>query len=190
MRSTERMETRLQRVEMHEFFLEKINNAMKEHRYIEASWLIYSCLENRYFRTIEKIKGQCIYGEKSCKKPDNRLSITTKINCVQNLCEAKCECFSKSFPEELLKETKKWILKRNRLMHNLLQLDYYENMDNDFKRVSIEGMEILKDTYKACTEFRKNFYNSNYEFKFPKEVMEKCRCNPKENKKWQTRKVK
>ncbi len=68
MESTENMESRLQRVDMHDFFLNKIDVAMKEKRYIEASWLIYSCLENRYFRTVEKVKNQCMYSDGKCKK--------------------------------------------------------------------------------------------------------------------------
>lgn len=55
MKSTEQKGERLKRVDMHNFFMEKIDDAMKNKRFIEASWLIYSCFENRYFRTVEKI---------------------------------------------------------------------------------------------------------------------------------------
>ena len=40
MKSIEKMEERLERVDMHDFFLQKIEKAMKEEKYIEASWLI------------------------------------------------------------------------------------------------------------------------------------------------------
>ena len=59
MKSTEDMEQRLQRVDMHEYFLNRITAAMEEENYIEASWLIYSCFENRYFRTIQKYRESC-----------------------------------------------------------------------------------------------------------------------------------
>ena len=52
MKSTEKMEERLNLVDMHDFFLKKIDDAIGEERYIEASWLIYSCMENRFFRTL------------------------------------------------------------------------------------------------------------------------------------------
>lgn len=55
MKSTEQKGERLKRVDMHNFFMEKIDDAMKNKRFIEASWLIYSCFEKRYFRTVEKI---------------------------------------------------------------------------------------------------------------------------------------
>ena len=81
------MEDRLKRVDMHQFFLDKIDSAIKDKRYIEASWLIYSCMENRYFRTIEKIKDQCKYSGGKCKKNNNELALGTKINCIKRLAE-------------------------------------------------------------------------------------------------------
>ena len=183
MKSTEKKEERIQRVDMHEFFLTKINDAMKENRYIEASWLIYSCLENRYFRTVEKIKSQCAYSKGNCKKKDNRLALSTKVKCIQRLSNLGCECFSISFSDELFEKTKKWIKKRNILMHNLLQLDYYENMDKEFEKISNEGLQILNDTYASCTKFREKFYDEKYTFVFPKEAMEACYCNSDNKKK-------
>lgn len=47
--------------------MEKIDDAMKKKRFIEASWLIYSCFEDRYFRTVEKIKGQRKYSGGKCE---------------------------------------------------------------------------------------------------------------------------
>ncbi len=70
-KSTEKKEERLKRVDMHDFFLKKIHDAIDNERYIEASWLIYSCFENRYFRTVEKIKAQCKYSKGKCKKTSN-----------------------------------------------------------------------------------------------------------------------
>lgn len=177
MNSTENINERLKRVDMHDFFLKKINLAIEESRYIEASWLIYSCLENRYFRTVEKVKNQCIYSGGKCKKKNNELALKTKVNCIQRLSENGCECFNKSFVNDLFTKTKSWIKKRNDLMHNLLKLDYYENMDDEFKNICIEGFKILNDTYDSCTKFRKIFYDKDYNFVFPKEAMEKCSCN-------------
>ena len=53
MKSTEAMDLRLKRVDMHDYFLNKIEESIHKQDYIAASWLIYSCFENRYFRTIE-----------------------------------------------------------------------------------------------------------------------------------------
>ncbi len=179
MKSTEKKEERLKRVDMHDFFLQKIEDAMQEERYIEASWLIYSCFENRYFRTVEKVKKECRYSKGRCKKPKNEMALATKVRCIQHLAEANCECFRKAFADELFNQTLIWIKKRNNLMHNLLQLEEYEDMYNQFKESSEEGFTLLQETYKSCTEFRKIYYSDNYVFEFPEEAMEKCNCKPK-----------
>lgn len=67
MKSTEEMSIRLEYVKMHEFFLNRIDISTKEERYIEAAWLIYSCFENRYFRTIEKLKNNANTAEGNVK---------------------------------------------------------------------------------------------------------------------------
>ncbi len=178
-KSTEEKDSRLKRVDMHEFFLNRIEEAMTAKRYIEASWLIYSCFENRYFRTVEKIKGQCKYSKGKCKKNSNDLALRTKINCIKRLANNNCACFRDSFTDELFRDTLKWIKVRNSLMHNLLQLENYENMDQQFEENSKEGLRLLKETYLSCTSFRKKFYMDSYKFVFPEAAMEECQCKPR-----------
>ena len=183
MESTENLQDRINRVDMHNFFLEKIGDAMQHDRYIEATWLIYSCFENRYFRTIEKIKKFCKHSGGRCKKATNELALSTKISCIQRLsADASCTCFSNNFPVDLLDETKAWVKNRNTLMHNLLQLDYYETMDNEFKESAETGRDLLLQTYECCTNFRRDFYSENYVFVFPESAMEGCCCKPQKKK--------
>lgn len=180
MNSTEKIEDRKKRVDMHNFFIAKIDDAMENKRYIEASWLIYSCLENRYFRTIEKIKSQCKYSGGKCKKSSNALALRTKIVCVQRLAnDTTCECFFNNFPDELFEKTKKWVKARNNLMHNLLQLEYYENMETEFEEIAFNGKALLDQTYTSCTRFREEFYTDGYTFVFPESAMERCSCKPR-----------
>ena len=180
MQSTEQKGERLKRVDMHNFFMEKIDDAMKSKRFIEATWLIYSCFENRYFRTIEKIKSQCKYSGRKCKKASNELALSTKISCIKRLSEdSSCTCFSNNFPAQLLDDTKLWVKERNRLIHNLLQLEYYENMDAEFEECAIKGQALLQRTYDCCTRFRKDFYTEGYVFAFPASAMEGCSCKPR-----------
>ena len=84
-KSTESLKVREQMVDMHQFFIDKIDEAVESQRYIEASWLIYSCIENRFFRILQKYKKQCKYckGKSKCKKNRNELAISTKIACVE-----------------------------------------------------------------------------------------------------------
>ena len=71
MKSTEEKAIRECMVDMHQFFIDKIDTAIKNERFIEASWLIYSCLENRFFRILQKYKNQCKYCKGKCKSNKN-----------------------------------------------------------------------------------------------------------------------
>lgn len=109
MKSTEKMDTRLQRVEMHDYFIKRIEASMKDEDYIAASWLIYACLENRYFRTLEKVRESCKYcrsRSKCNKKTKNGLRISTKISCLERLHTNNVPCITKSFRKELFADTK------------------------------------------------------------------------------------
>ena len=181
MQSTEEKAVRLKHVDMHDFFLNRIDTSIEEERYIEASWLIYSCLENRFFRTLQKYKKQCKYckGKSKCKKNKNELAISTKIDCVKRLIENNVPCISESFTIDQLDSIKKWVKKRNNMMHDLLSLSTYQNMDENFKESAINGKQLLDDLYESCTSFRSKFYADGYEFIFPDEAMEGCACKPR-----------
>lgn len=183
MKSTEDMEQRLQRVDMHEYFLNRITAAMEEENYIEASWLIYSCFENRYFRTIQKYRESCKYCRSKSKcnhKNSNDLAIATKIRCVQRLHDNDVSCIKNAFRYELFNETLDWVGKRNALMHELLSLEYYQETDQRFKKSAEIGLRLLNETYDCCTQFRSLFYEDGYIFSFPDAAMEGCACKPHE----------
>lgn len=85
-----------------------------------------------------------------CKKSSNELALRTKIVCIQRLAnDATCTCFVNSFPNELFEKTKKWVKDRNDLMHNLLQLEYYENMDAGFEKIASDGKSLLDQSYSS-----------------------------------------
>lgn len=184
MKSTESMESRLERVDMHTYFLNRINVAMENRNYIEASWLIYACFENRYYRMVEKIRDSCKYcrSKSKCnKKGKNELALVTKIKCIQRLYEQDVPCIKNAFRDEIFTETTNWIAERNSLMHELLSLEFYQNTDERFKQNAEKGLQLLNETYTSCTEFRRLFYDKNYIFKFPEVAMDKCACKPKED---------
>lgn len=180
MESTESMEMRVRMVDMHDFFLERIQRANEQGNYIEACWLIYSCLENRYFRTIMKFKADCKYSGGKCKKTKNELALRTKVRCVERLYDAEVPCIAESFNKELFSKTLTWVKKRNDLMHNLLKLDTYQrDYDEAFRELTSAGCLLLAETYKACETFRSLYYSEGYQFIFPETCMEKCSCRPR-----------
>ena len=179
MESTEEMATRRAMVDMHSFFLEKIDEAINGKNEIEASWLIYACLENRYYRILLKYKRNCKYCKKGskCRKASNQLALSTKISCVERLLQADVKCISDSFTRELLRSTRCWVKRRNKMTHELLSLEKYrEAYDRSFSELAEEGRRLLSETYDACTKFRALFYSPEYSFEFPEECMEQCLC--------------
>lgn len=56
MKQNESIDVRCDMATMHDFFLNKIDESIKGGLYFEAAWLIYSCLENRFFRVLDKYK--------------------------------------------------------------------------------------------------------------------------------------
>ncbi len=183
MESTEEISVRKQMVDMHDYFRKRIDESIKQEHYIEASWLIYSCLENRFFRILNKYKHQCKYctGKSKCKDKHNKLAISTKIQCVQRLNENNVLCISDNFRDGLFNELMQWTRKRNNAVHDLLSLEKYSNIDEIFKESAIEGKHLLDETYDACTGFRRDFYADGYVFEFPEAAMEDCRCAKSEN---------
>lgn len=181
MKSTEEKSQRLEMVDMHQFFQDKINKSIEENNNIEASWLIYSSMENRFFRTLQKYKSTCTYctGTSKCKKNSNQLALNTKIDCIKRLKEQNVTCIAESFDSKLLNNIKNWVKKRNKLMHDLLALETYNNIDAEFEKSANEGLVLLNELYDSCTKFRAKFYAEGYEFKFPIEAMKGCNCKPK-----------
>lgn len=178
MNSTEDMEVRLEMRDMHDFFLDKIKEAMKGGNYFEAAWLEYSCLENRYFRTLDKYKNKCKYCKGKCRSKKNELALRTKVRCVERLIKKRIRCISESFSREQISDTISWIKKRNNLMHSLLALEsYQESFTHSFQELAREGYNLVIQTYQSCTKFREIFFSDNYEFNFPEECMNLCPCN-------------
>ena len=181
MESTEEKDIRERMVDMHQFFIDRIDVAVRSERFIEASWLIYACIENRFFRILQKYKSQCKYSKGKCRKNKNELAISTKVSCVKRLCENNVSCIADSFSLEQLEELRSWVKRRNDMMHLLLSLETYKSADEHFKALAIEGQTILTELYLSCTQFRKAFYSDGYVFQFPDKAMEGCPCN-KNNK--------
>ena len=186
MKQNEPLEIRCELATMHDYFLNKIEKSIDGKLYFEAAWLIYSCLENRFFRVLDKYKRSCKYCVKSgkCRKGSNQLAIGTKIKCVERLYDAGVSCIRSSFSTELFAEVRAWVKLRNKLMHNLLSLEHYdEHFDNDFKELALSGKKVVDDVYEACTIFRAAFFEPGYEFRFPESCMEQCPCKPRNQKK-------
>lgn len=157
-------------VEMHNKYIKHLENAIKEKQYIEASWLCYSIFEQRINRLIKKHLKNCPKEKKVNGYP---VAISTRINCIMELIKSKYGGYEK-FELNLFERIKEWCDKRNKLVHDLVNLERYKKYDLEFKNLALEGVPLVKELYEEMNVYRKWWYNiEKIEDQFPKF---KCKC--------------
>ena len=148
MKSQDSYEIRVKMAEMHDDVLQRIDQAIKRKHCIEACWLCYSCFESRITRTLEKVSELCD-GQRCHQNP--KVGIRTRIECLkrlQRLSYAGLECFD----SQLLGDVDNWCKKRNTLVHALVTLNNYYEMDTTFLSLAKEGRPLVQKLYSQTTE--------------------------------------
>ena len=170
MKSAESYEARLEMAHMHDSFIERLNNAMKEQRYVEASWLCYAIFEQRVSRLILKHISKCPKQPK--KKNSAPVSISTKIACLKTLSKEKYGGYS-VFDCQMLSEIEEWCRSRNCLVHGLVSLEHYKKYDVEFEALAKAGAPLVERLYEESTKLRKWWYSEEEFGDFPEF---KCKC--------------
>lgn len=166
----ESYEYRCQMAEMHDEFKKRLEDALAQEQYVEATWLCYAIFEQRTQRLIEKHIAKCPKQKRSSDAPP--VSISTKILCIKKLSKIGYGAYS-GFDRKLLTEIIIWCKERNRLVHSLLRVDTYRSYDKDFKALACEGELLVNCLYEEATKVRNWCYSNNQFGKFP-EI--KCKC--------------
>ncbi len=171
MKQTEPLETRKKMVYMHDEMRQRLDNAMNNNRYVEASWICYAIFEQRITRIMMKHLKKCPKGKR--RKDERHVGISTKIQCLKKLTQKGYGAYSE-FDKKLLNDIDKWCKKRNTLVHDLVSLDNYKNYDKEFEALAKAGEPLVKKLYKEAEKIRRWCYKENNNFgKFP-EI--KCKC--------------
>lgn len=170
MKAKDSIEDLTRMVKMHDNVLERLDKAIKEKRSIEACWLCYACFESRINRTIEKVSEKC--DGRYCHQ-NNRVGIQTKIDCLKRLLHQKYLGMD-NFDINLFGQIKAWCKKRNTLVHALITLNNYQNIDEKFLNLAKEGLPIVISLYEQTTKFRNNYYAAEEIPAFPQEANDKC----------------
>lgn len=158
-------------VEMHDDVLRRIETAIKKKQSIEACWLCYSCFESRITRTLEKVSECC--RERRCYQ-NNKVGIATRIDCIKRL-KKQCYAGTEHFDTHLLGEIKAWCKDRNMLVHALVTLNNYYDMDAKFLELAKRGKPLVDSLYTQTTAFRNAYYELSEMPLFPEMVHKKCR---------------
>lgn len=170
MKAKESYELRLEMAHMHDSFLERLEKAMEEEQFVEASWLCYAIFEQRIARIISKHVSKCPKGRRG--ENEKPVGIATKILCLKKLSKLQYGPYQ-VFDRELLNNIDKWCKNRNSLIHGLVSLDYYRKYDEEFKKLATTGVPLVHKLYQEATKVREWCRDENSFDKFP-EI--KCRC--------------
>ena len=155
MKPKDSLPIRREMVKMHDEYLAKLNEAMINAKYIEATWLCYAIFEQRIIRILEKVISSCPKKEKIDNKPS---SISVRLSCIINLIEKEYDVFSE-LDKSVFCGIQKWCKKRNELTHGLISLDHYQNFELEFKRLAEEGQNLVLPLYDASKIIRE-WHNS------------------------------
>lgn len=170
MKQKESYSVRLEMAHMHDSFLERLESAMEEDQYVEASWLCYAIFEQRIARIISKHILKCPKGKRG--ENEKPVGIATKILCLKKLTKLEYGPY-RDFDGELLNKIDKWCKKRNTLIHGLVSLEHYKKYDTEFRELASTGVPLVKQLYQEASKIREWCRDDNSFEKFP-EI--KCRC--------------
>lgn len=171
MKQRESLEIRKEMVEMHEAYLDRLKTAMDTKQFVEATWICYAIYEQRINRIIEKILPKCPI--ETPRTSNNSASISTRIKCLEKLISKSYGGLAK-FDLSLLNDISAWCDDRNRLVHDLVNLDEYNRFDADFETLAKQGVPLVNRIYEEGTKFRQWFVAADSLPDFP--TKHKCRC--------------
>lgn len=176
MEPKEPIETRKQMAEMHESVINRIESAYRNGQYIEVCWLCYACFESRINRTLIKMIPGC---SRPVRQDGRSIGITTKLECYARLIKSGYPLL-KGEDINLINIVKGWCAERNKLIHEMVTLENYKNIDKSFENLAKRGKALVHRLYSLSTDVRESFYSANTIPPFNDSVMKpcklKCRC--------------
>ena len=174
MEPKESYEERLEMARMHDEYIHKLNLAIDDKHYVEASWLCYSIFEQRINRLIAKFIQCCPL---QFQKPQKTAAISTRIDCIISLIDQGYPPLQE-YDRSLLDEISKWCENRNDNVHDLVNINKYKKYDEIFESLAKEGIILVQRLYSENGKFRDKYIHSQCFEPFPngKNCKRKYRC--------------
>lgn len=153
----ENYETRWEMAHMIDGLIKRLETAMENESYIEATWLCYAFFEQRVNRMLSKVIKYC-----PCKesKRQDSAPISKRIECLKRLIRTKYWIFEGLNPS-VLNEILDWNKDRNEMTHHLVYLKNYKQMDDEFKKIAFKGVQLVEKILKLSEAVRLRYYPSN-----------------------------
>ena len=159
MKAKEDYKTRLEMAKMHDEFINQMHEAYDNEFYIETVWYCYAIFEQRISRLISKYIDFC--NLKLDRDDDKSAAISTRVKCIRKMINAKSYGLE-MFDLELFSKIENWCKKRNDLVHGLISLKLYKKYDEEFKCLADEGVPLVFELYEACTNYRNQWYKTDF----------------------------
>ena len=131
----------------YEQIIARLDSALEQEYYLEASWIAYSLLEDRTESALEKTGGVL---------SNPRASIEAKLKELEKRSASNTGLRSVSEFPDIFDEVRKWKDKRNPLMHRMVEMPKsWEDINVDARDLAKESRELLGRYSSAVMKLRK-----------------------------------
>lgn len=140
---------------VHKDFFDKCNFAIENGFYLEAMCMEYAAIEGRMTRIMMIFGFPCGLKKECDEMPD--VSVNQKLGCLKNFLFDK-NIFKDSYFDnaEEVKNIKKWIEKRNNIMHHLYaDTEKYPSLLKESKSIAVEGLKHCRTLYDETNRLKR-----------------------------------
>lgn len=166
MEPKEPLEVRREMVDMHEGFKKSLSDKIGAEDYIAASWICCAIFEQRINRLMQKHIDQCPHKPFDDRKSPKIAAISVKIKCLECLVCKKYGGYA-NFDANLLGEIHDWCQERNKLTHQLINLNNYHDYNMRFQKLASDGIKLVDRLYEEVTKFRAWWGANQFDGEFP-----------------------
>lgn len=141
----------IEKKEKYANLMSKLKKATDNEYYYEAIFIEYAILEDR---TESLLKHA---GKKYQENNGNPFKISKKLNKLKSEKEFQTSYIRKHITEELIEKIYEWKIERDKLMHNIINLQY---ANDDVKMLALNG-ECLVKKFNSKSQLVNNYFDKN-----------------------------
>ncbi|ERJ17483.1 hypothetical protein SSPSH_003695 [Salinisphaera shabanensis E1L3A] len=136
--------------QLYKDLLERMDLALLEEFYMEACWIQYAIIEDRFNSVIRNA-----YPENGTKLLKTLRGLDRKLEQISGkIHEDDHDCL-KTVHKELLKRIKNWKNKRNTLMHEIAETDDLAKVQRKLKILAPEGKKLVNELSARVWKYKK-----------------------------------
>ena len=141
----------IEKKEKYANLMSKLKKETDNEYYYEAIFIEYAILEDR---TESLLKHA---GKKYQENNGNPFKISKKLNKLKSEKEFQTSYIRKHITEELIEKIYEWKIERDKLMHNIINLQY---ANDDVKMLALNG-ECLVKKFNSKSQLVNNYFDKN-----------------------------